>query len=121
MATVTQILDAIAPEFTGIDKTVQIDIAKTQTNISFFGTKYIYAVALRVAHNMTVSANSAGGGAGAVTSKREGDLAVSYSTSGSSNSGSNLNDTGYGRQLLDLIQGIQPFYDVTGGVENVEY
>lgn len=121
MATVDQILDSIAPQFTGTDKTVQIGIAKGMTSASYFGAQRNYAIALRVAHNLTIASSTAGGGAGAVSNKREGELSISYDTGTRVYGNSNLNATGYGRQLLDLIKSKQQLFEITGGVDNVQY
>lgn len=121
MATVDQILDAIAPQFIGTDKTVQIEIATGMTSSSYFGAQRNYAIALRVAHNLTIASSAAGGGAGAVSSKSEGELSISYDTGTNVYGTSNLNATGYGRQLLDLIKSKKELFEITGGVDNVQY
>lgn len=76
------------------------------------------AVALQAAHLMTLSYDpSYAGGAtgGAVTSKREGDLSLSYGSAQSASDDSDLSQTTYGRQLLELTRRSFVFIGVSGG------
>jgi len=114
--TVTQIFDAYAPAYAGdSSKTNFILLAKDQTNRCFYGTKYNQAVALRAAHMMTLRDRAAsGGGGGAISSMKEGDLAISYATSATAKN-DDLSQTSYGRLLLGLRRGSSPAIGVTGG------
>lgn len=66
------------------------------------------AVALRAAHMYCLDqdVSRSGGAAGAVTSKREGDLAVTFSkdSQATSDSDADLDQTNYGRRLKRLIK-----------------
>jgi len=73
IATLVQRLDPTAE----IDRRLLELIAEVeaQTEVEYFGTQYNLAVAYQVLHILAGEANN---GAGAITSQRVGDIAVSY-------------------------------------------
>lgn len=77
------------------------------------------AVALRAAHNITLDRDitRAGGTAGAVSSKKEGSLAVSFSNGGGSSSSGmdDLDQTSFGLRLKRLIRANFLDMHVSGG------
>lgn len=100
MATVAEILVALAPELATTDPTrlaLVIDLAETRTG-QVYGAARPQAVALLVAHMLTLG-NRSTGTAGAVTSETVGPLSISYGGSGSDG---DLGQTAYGVQLLAL-------------------
>lgn len=102
-----QILDAIAPQFVSdTDKDVHLNLAELRTSDCFGTSIKPLAVALRAAHTLTLSsnANSFGGSSGSITSKREGDLSVSFSNNASVGISGDLGQTSYGVQLENLIK-----------------
>lgn len=121
---VSSILDAIAPQFsTDADKSTFITIATGLTSTSCFGDNMNLAIALRTAHMMTIRdmekdgvSSAYGGASGAVTSKREGDLSISFGNNSSGNGSQNedLNLTKYGKQLLGLMRGQIIGFSLTG-------
>jgi hypothetical protein len=110
---VDQILTAIAPQLISNPyRATFFRIAKDRTNIKFYGANANLAIALRMAHMMTL-AGRLSGDAGAISSKREGELAVTYANGGGF--GADLLSTNYGSQLNDLRKGSGAFIGVTGG------
>jgi hypothetical protein len=107
--TALQILDIIAVQFINDpNKETYIQLATLRTSQDYFGDNYQYAIALRSAHMLETNSNAQSGigGGGIITSEREGDLAVSYGSTGSIyNRYPDLATTSYGRQLVDLIMG----------------
>ncbi len=117
--TASQILSAIAPQFdSDPNRNSHLQLAVKRTNSVCFGENYNYAIALRAAHTLTVTqtAQASGGAGGSITSKREGDLAITFSTPSSSSGGScdDLCSTSYGRELKGLIAGNLPAVSVCG-------
>lgn len=114
MATASEILSIIAPQFDSeATRQGHIDLAEASTNSTYFGAQRSWAVALRAAHSLTISTDTARNGAsGPVTSKKEGDLAVSFGASKSSGSGY-LQLTAYGQELAALIASY-PSAGITG-------
>jgi hypothetical protein len=110
MASITTILNAIAPQFSSVDSgvvNVFINIAKERTSSEIFNDNYNLAIALRVAHILTLRENATsghGGSTGSIKSKKEGDQSISFSESGSGVN-SDLESTSYGIQLMGLIDG----------------
>ena len=107
---------------------VFIEMAKERTDREFYGVKYNHAVALMAAHIAFLlgsgtlgagSGNAEGGSTGSITSKREGDLSVSYGSGAVSASSGNLGDaelsqTRWGLMLISLRKGCKPFFGVCG-------
>jgi hypothetical protein len=119
--TATTIFDLIAPQYKdNTDKSNWLLMASDELSSCFYGKKYNRAVALYAAHLMAVSLRPGGssGDAGTVSSKKEGDLSISYSNVGDIRD-ADLGQTSYGRQLMALkkkanVGGI----GVTGGLDN---
>ena len=86
-----------------------------------WGKFYEQAVALLAAHNMSRANAAAAGGAdaaGAVTSKREGELAITYGTAGSgSDAGTDWSTSPFGLRLLALQKMAIGAVGVTGGLD----
>lgn len=131
--TETDYIAAIAPALAGDQSglPVFLEMARERTSQKFYGPKYAQAVALMACHlwflmGSTGSQGGAGGGSGEagsvgnISSKREGDLQVSYSSpvaSMSKNmSDASLSQTRYGLELLALRKGCHPFLSVPGEV-----
>ncbi|MCP3685997.1 MAG: DUF4054 domain-containing protein [bacterium] len=96
---VTQIIEDIAPEFDTYDSdriARLIVIAQSQLSSSKYGDQYEYATALKVCHMLTISGRSGSGGS--ISSEKEGELARSYGSAGSSL----LSTTSYGLLLEEL-------------------
>jgi len=107
--TIEQILGAIAPQLINDpDKSTHISLAIQRTSENCFGVNYTLAVALRAAHTLTLKNIASGGGAssvGSVTSKKEGDLNITYGGTSSIKVDGDLGTTQYGIQLDALING----------------
>lgn len=113
---VKDIMTALAPQFPdNALRDVCIELATERTSTTAYGTKRNQAIALLASHIIDLTSPTgiyAGGGAGAIASKREGDLAVAFDTSANSNE--DLSQTKYGKLLLGLRKGcISPMF-VTG-------
>ena len=95
------ILDMIAPQFASDpNKAEFITLATNRTNENYYGTtNFSLAVAYLAAHMMTLADTNRE--AGSVTSKREGDLSISFAAV-QDKSGGALSLTKYGRQLQQL-------------------
>ena len=130
--TIDQYILAIAPALAAdANKDVFVEMAVERTNKCFYGIKYNQAVALLAAHiafllNPTAGSMGAGSGSseagatGTITSKREGDLAVSYGSGAVSVGNGDVTDaelaqTRFGLMLLALRKGCKPFMGVLGG------
>lgn|SRR5574344_256462 len=130
--TIDQYILTIAPALAAdADKDVFVEMAVERTNKCFYGIKYNQAVALLAAHiafllNPTAGSMGAGSGSseagatGTITSKREGDLAVSYGSGAVSVGNGDVTDaelaqTRYGLMLLALRKGCKPFMGVLNG------
>lgn len=101
------------------DIALYIDLAKTQTSSSFYGTRYNEAVALRAAHNLVMSkpveyASSMGAG---IISKSQGGVRVDYgdNTGSSGVDRTGLAKTTYGQQLMALMRMSGAGIGVVGG------
>ena len=126
---VEQYIQAVAPALMQDPSlNVFIEMAKERTDREFYGVKYNHAVALMAAHIAFLlgsgtlgagSGNADGGSTGSITSKREGDLSVSYGSGAVSASAGNLGDaelsqTRWGLMLISLRKGCKPFFGVCG-------
>lgn len=108
-------LSLIAGQFDTIDNRAEwIATAETLVNRDLFETRADLAVAYMTAHLITVNISQGGAGGGEISSKREGDLSISYAVS--SNGGNNLNSTGFGKQFIMLSKSTTVFVGVTNGV-----
>ena len=114
MATASDILSIIAPQFDSeASRQGHLDQAETSTSTTHFGVLRDRAVALRAAHTLKLATDTArNGDAGPVTSKREGDLGISFGSSRGSGSGY-LQLTSYGQELAVLIAS-RPCVGITG-------
>jgi hypothetical protein len=104
---VSTIVAALAPSYAA-DSRIGIftTLATQQTSSSHFGENYELAIALRVCHMIARNPSVEPGSAGAITSKSEGDLSVSYQVSSElQRKYGDLCSTPYGSQLADLIEG----------------
>lgn len=131
MLSIESYIGALAPKLTiSPSKEVYIDMAEQATNPGFWGVKYNQAVALLAAHIWYLScpedeASSEGSGGanigvtGSITSKREGDLAVSYggvsASADTSAADSDLMQSRYGVMLIRLRKGCRPFIGIAPG------
>jgi hypothetical protein len=127
--TIQQYIQAVAPALMQDPSlAVYIEMAEERTQRQFYGPKYNQAVALMAAHigfmlgAGTMGAGSGsqeGGSTGSITSKREGDLAISFG-SGATTSTAAIGDTDlaqsrWGLMLLALRKGCRPFMGVIRG------
>ena len=99
MSTALQYLASIAPTYASrADVEVFIDMARTEMSQAYFGTQYEIALAYLTAHKMALftTASRSGGTAGAVSSKSEGSLSISFGSVG--NSANSLNQTSFGAE-----------------------
>lgn len=109
MATASEILSAIAPQFDDASgRQTFLDLSESRTSSTFFGANRPEAVAYRAAHMADLAASAAvsSGASGPITSKKEGDLAVSFgfgTSSGSKGDSAYLSQTSYKKILLNLI------------------
>lgn len=127
--TVEQYIQAVAPALMqdpSLD--VYVEMAKERTDRGFYGVKYNHAVALMAAHIAFLlgagtlgagSGNAEGGSTGSLSSKREGELSVSYSSPAATLAmkgvvESDLAQTRWGLMLLSLRKGCKPFFGVCG-------
>ena len=121
MATASDILSAIAPEFDDSPaRATMLDMAETNTHSTNFGTVRPQAVAYRAAHYLCefngAAIAASGGVSGAVNSKKEGDLQVGFGAASSGSQGytSALSSTPFGRMLLELMRSTFAAVRVTG-------
>lgn len=117
MVTASEILSAIAPQFDDASgRQTLLDLSESRTSSTFFGTNRPEAVAYRAAHmlDMATNATALSGSSGPMTSKKEGDLSVSFGTTQDTGDSAYLSQTAYGRMLLDLMRSSGPATSVTG-------
>ena len=119
MMTASQIMSIRAPQFDASPyKGDYITMARKRVAQAWFGANYEQAVAMMAAHMMTVDSDAGqSGSSGAfVTSKREGDLAITYASPNSGGgAGSALGSTNYGREFLELQKQGNFAVSATGG------
>ena len=89
---------------------IWIALAKEQLDGCFFGSDYNYAIALLACH-MYVLGQRPSGESGMVSSKKEGDLSLSY---GGFTVQGYLDQTHFGMELKSLIKGSRPAIGVLG-------
>lgn len=118
MATASELLSAIAPQFDdATGRQTILDLSESRTSATRFGDRRPEAVAYRAAHVLALTSQTgtwANGGTGAITSKTEGSLSVSFGSVASKADRIYLSQTGYGLMLLDLIDSCGPAMGVTG-------
>lgn len=110
-----QYLTLRAPSLaTNANVELYIAAAREDLNPCYFGASIEKAVALLAAHTMTLSLDPmrAGGAGGAVTSKSEGQLSISFGAG--SAGGSDWGQTSYGMELTRLMSMGGPAMFVTG-------
>ncbi|SHL05020.1 DUF4054 domain-containing protein [Fibrobacter sp. UWH4] len=89
-----------------------IEAAGYRVSRCYFDKAYVYALSLMVMHKAFLEGLAADGAAGAVTSKREGDLSVSYGSGGSGNG--DLSASTYGQEFATLLEQYSHRPGVTG-------
>lgn len=95
---------------------VWLELADLRVSRDYFGGAFVYAISLMAQHIGTIETRSADGGdAGRITSKREGDLAVSFAGSNAGED-SDLSATSYGTTYLSLMRQYSPRPGITGRV-----
>ena len=118
MATASEILSAIAPQFDdATGRQTILDLSESRTSETRFGNQRPEAVAYRAAHVLTLTSQTgawSGGGSGSINSKTEGSLSVSFGNTTSKDDDAFLSQTGYGKMLLELIRSRGPAMMVTG-------
>jgi hypothetical protein len=105
------------------DKAAYIAEARDQTSVNFYAKNYELAVALRAAHNMAIDKQGTEGGqtgGGEVSSKKEGDLSISYHKGSSTGSVTDeyFNKSIYGIRLKALRTGSGVTVSVAGIDQN---
>jgi hypothetical protein len=130
--TIEQYLQAVAPTVAADPSvSVYIQMAEERTNKEFYGQKTNQAIALLAAHIAFLftavpnshgagSGSGEGGSTGSITSKREGDLSVSFGSGAVSSASIGVGDadlaqTRWGLMLLALRKGCKPFMGVLNG------
>jgi hypothetical protein len=92
---------------------IYIDIATEDTDATFFGNYYNYAIALRAAHYYTIDITRSDGDSGLITAKQEGKLQVSYLHNMNRSSRSDLLMTQYGVRLHALMRRRGPIISIS--------
>jgi len=117
---VSSMLSVIASQYDSIvSRTDFIALAEAQVTRCWFKGKEDYAVALMTAHLISVFTPNyrKDGTGGAITSKKEGDLTISFAQS--QNKDTDLNSTSYGLQFQRLAKAGGFIMSVTGGNDYV--
>lgn len=113
-------LSVIAPQFNSIaNRDEYLSLAELNVNRCLFDSKGDMAVALMAAHMLALNTDpirQQSGGAGQITSKKEGDLSISFS-SASDGSGGDLFLTVYGLQFQRLSNSVNTNVYVLGSEE----
>lgn len=114
---VSSILSRIAPQYDSTpDRNGFISDAESMTNRCWYGVNADRAVALMAAHMIALNTSliRQNGETGAISSKKEGDLAIGF-VAGAGQGINDLDQTHYGKQLKHLRAGGGAFLGVTGG------
>lgn len=90
--------------------------ASHHVSACYFKKAYVYALSLLVCHLAALESRGTDGDAGAVTSKREGDISVSYGSTKGDDDDAWLSSTSFGQQFLLLRKQYSPRPGVTGAV-----
>lgn len=105
MISITTWIGLIAPQFaSNASLSEYVAAAAEQLDVATWGGAYNQAVALLACHYMQLAANGAAGGggaAGAVASRKAGDVSIGYGAS-SSAAGTGYDLTIYGQQFVAL-------------------
>lgn len=105
--------DAVAPAFANDARyQVFIEIAEDRCDRGYFGASWTKAMAYLTAHLMEMSSRN-GSESGTVTSRREGDISVTFAA-GEQND-SDLYMTTFGKMYLALLNGRSPGVVLSGG------
>lgn len=105
--------EAVAPAFASDARYgVFLEIAEDRVDRSYFGDSWTKAMAYMTAHVMEMS-NRSGADAAPATSRREGDIQVSYAASQQNDS--DLYMTSYGKMFLALLNSRSPGFVLSGG------
>lgn len=103
--TVAELVTALCPTLAAdAAYDIYVDIATEDTDATFFGNYYNYAIALRAAHYYTMDTTRTAGDSGLITSKQEGKLQVSYLHNMNRSSRTDLTMTHYGQRLHALMR-----------------
>ena len=126
MATSLELLDAVAPEFSGeptATKNLFLELAASLLDPKAWGSTYATGAVYLAAHLMKVRPGSGGGsGAGAVTSEKALSWAVTYATVALTEADGRLGTTPYGLMFLNLRRwavGVGAFVVTPLGVEGL--
>ena len=112
--TVAELIATICPNLsTSGASDIYIDIAAEDTDATFFGNYYNYAIALRAAHCYTIDTTRPNGDAGMITAKQEGKLQISFLHNMNRLSRSDLLMTQYGQRLQALIRRLGPIASIS--------
>jgi hypothetical protein len=114
---VSELVSALAPAYAA-DSRVSLftTVATNQTSRQHFGDNFEYAVALRVCHMIARNPVLEPGGSGAVTSKSEGEISISFEPPRDLvKKYGDLCSTPYGAQLASLIDGNVVGHVAVGG------
>ena len=119
----SSVLSVIAPQYDAIaNRNEFLSLAALQVNATWFGAKYDLAVAYMAAHLISLNPSTGEGtgtASGFITSKREGDLSVTYAKPSSGGASETLTQTSWGQQFIQLRDSSNFILGVTGKVENV--
>ena len=112
-------LSLIAPQYdANTNRAGMLELAALRVNTTWFGAKYDLAVAYVAAHMLALNDPlfRPSGEAGAVTSKKEGDLSINYSSGGSASS-DDYDQTSFGKQFEQLSKECDLAINIIGGVD----
>lgn len=110
---VRKYFEVIAPSFKDDGRfDVVLEMADAQVDKDYFEELWEQALAYLMAHIMEMS-NRSGEASGSVSSRKEGDISVSYNASSSDEGVLGL--TSYGRIYLELLAKKSPGFMVSGG------
>lgn len=114
----SSVLSIIAPQFNDVsNRNDFLSLAILQISSDWFADKYDLAVAYLTAHMMSLDTSllRQNGETGAISSKKEGELSITFSSSNSKGDG-NFNQTHYGKQYAQLRDSCGFIVGITGGV-----
>lgn len=105
--------DAVAPAFASDARyPVFLEIAEDRCDRGYFGESWTKAMAYLTAHLMEMSSRN-GSESGPVTSRREGDISVTFAAAEQNDS--DLYMTTFGKMYLALLNGRSPGVVLSGG------
>ena len=120
-SSVLDIIQAICPGLYAdtVNRDIFIEMATERTNSCFYKSKYNQAIALRASHTWALAQRGSTGDSGQISSKKEGDLQVSFSTTTMNSDDSDLSLTHYGIQLQGLMNAGSPAISVINGCQSI--